>query len=383
MANTDFEFNEQQKAAIAKAVQWFKDRKDRKPGVEQVFFLAGYAGTGKTSVAQTIAELCVQAHRVVYIAPTGKAASRLKQKGCRGARTLHSFVYNVRGEDEDGDPIFVGKGALDDKPLLVVCDEASMLGDYDNRVLLDHGIPVLALGDIGQVPPVKAKAVYVEGREDVLLTDIMRQNADSNIVRASMFVRNGKRLPCREYDDVRVREGAPSIADLTDHSGEDGQVICSLNNTRVKLNKMMREALGFSGPIPQIGEKVMCVYNQHSHGFMNGEQGIVLGYEESCGDDPDDPDDVEMRVRLKSLTDGRERVVEFNPLSFSDDPEVKKEAQKNIGGFEYGYAITIHKSQGSEWPKVLVIEEWMRTDYAKLMYTAITRAQSRLTVYRA
>ena len=88
MAAPTFELNSQQKSAVAEAVSWYKGWQDREHR-KQVFFMAGYAGTGKASIAQLIASLCVPAHRVVYIAPIGKAASRLRQKGCKNAKTMH------------------------------------------------------------------------------------------------------------------------------------------------------------------------------------------------------------------------------------------------------------------------------------------------------
>lgn len=379
--NDKFEFNAQQQEAIDKAVAWYKGWQDRTHR-KQVFFLAGFAGTGKTSIAQHIASLCAQAHRVVYIAPTGKAASRLRQKGCKNAKTMHQFIYNVRGEDEDGEPIFVGKGVLEESPLLVVMDESSMIGEWDNNKLLSHGIPVLALGDIGQVPPVKAAAAYTEANVDVLLTQIERQAADSNIVRASMFVRDGKRLPVREYDDVRVRADF-TTPDLIEHAGEDGQIICSFNKTRIGINNRVRAALGFEGDLPNIGEKVVCTFNQHGYNFMNGEQGIVKGFCAVDDAEREDDDEIGMLIEIKSLTDGKIRKVKFNPLSFDKDYETRTAAQKSVGGFDYGFCLTVHKSQGSEWPNVLVLEEIMRgNDYSKMMYTAITRAISRLTIIR-
>lgn len=379
---TDIVFNAQQEAAIEKAVAWFRGWQDRKHR-QQVFFLAGFAGTGKTSVARHIADLCAAVHRVVFIAPTGKAASRLRQKGCKNAKTMHQFIYNVRGEDEDGEPIFIGKGALEEKPLLVVMDEASMVGEYDNRSLLSHGIPILALGDTGQVKPVKQAAAYTQSNVDVQLTEIMRQAMDSNIVRASMFVREGKRLPLREYEDVKVRAGKVPDYVLLAHTGEDAAILCCFNTTRNELNTRIRKLLGYEGPLPQIGEKVVCLSNQHGHGFMNGEQGIVLNYQDVPESEYDDDDDSpQMLVRLKSLTNGKELTVKFNPLSFDKDEDVRKEAQKKPGGFDYGNVLTVHKAQGSEWPNVLVIEEAMRGSYAELMYTAITRAMNQLTMYR-
>lgn len=375
------DFNDQQKAAIAKAVKWFKDWQDYKHR-DQIFFLAGFAGTGKTSVAMEIAEKCAPIHRVVFIAPTGKAASRLRQKGCRTAKTLHQFLYNVRGEDEDGDPIFIGKGALEESPILVVMDEASMVGQYDNDQLKSHGIAILALGDTGQLRPVKAPAVYTKGREDVLLTQIER-NA-GNIVRASMFVREGKRLPPREYDDFCVRIGRPTDEDLLAHANEQGQVLCARNATRVDYNTRIRKMLGYTNHVPEIGEKVVCLFNQHGHGFMNGEQGIVQGYADIKDYEKEDNQSPDlMYLNIKSLTDGKNKTVKFNPLSFDKDPDVRAAAAKAVGGFDFGWALTIHKAQGSEWDNILLVEETIPGgDYAELMYTGITRAIKRCTLYR-
>lgn len=376
------DFNDQQKAAIAQAVQWYKGWQDR-THQKQVFFLAGFAGTGKTTVAKHITSLCASEHRVVFIAPTGKAASRLRQKGCKHAKTLHQFIYNVAGEDEDGDPIFVGKGYLEESPLLICCDEVSMVGEYDNKKLLSHHIPVLALGDIGQIPPVKAAAAYIESDVDVLLTDIMRQEAQSNIVRASMLVRQGKRLPIREYHDVRVR-GSLTDKDYLEHASKEGQVLCSFNTTRLKTNTRIRKLLGFEGSLPQIGEKIVCTFNQHSHNFMNGEQGIVIGYSEEEAHECNNDDNPAMLVIIESLTDGKTRRVNFNPQCFDPDVDVRTPAMKAIGGFDFGYCLTIHKSQGSEWDNVLIIEEIMKgNDYSKMMYTAITRAIKQVTILRS
>lgn len=376
-------FTEEQLNAIQAIKSWytaFRAGLTRK----QVFFLTGYAGTGKTTLAQAAAIECVPNEgAIAYIAPTGKAAARLRDKGCKGARTLHNFAYNPRGEDEEGDPIFFEKEALDLMPLLVVMDEASMVGEYDMNAVSRHGIPILALGDLGQLPPVKAPYSLTPDHVDFELTQILRQKAESNIIRAASFVRQGKVLPDREYDDVRVRTGTADLEMLIEHSTEESQILCSYNNTRVAINRRVREHLGFaSSPLPQIGEKIMCTFNQHRFGMMNGEQGIIIKFEEVPEYDIDnnEPDDM-MYVFLRSLTDGKTRKVKFNPAAFSEDGDLAKEAIKSIGGFAYGYACTVHKSQGSEWPNVLVIDEPMG-DVAKLRYTAYTRAAARLTIYR-
>lgn len=388
------EYNAGQLEGIEKIKKWFGNNRhyNRASALKQTFFVSGEAGTGKTTFARGAVEaLGLREYEVVYIAPTGKAASRLRQKGCAGAKTLHQFVYNPRGEDEDGDPIFIEKGYLKEKPRLVVLDEGSMVGKYDFAALAKHEIPILDLGDLGQLQPVNAPPSMTTDDIDHLLTEPMRfRNADgtlapeSNIVRGARFVRQGRKLPEREYDDVRIRRGKASIEQLLEHATPEAQILCSYNNTRVAVNNMLREAKGFKGDIPNVGEKVMCWFNQHDRNFMNGEQGIVLRFEEMTEAEEDeykDDQDELMWMWVKSLTDGRDRKVKFNPLSFSPDAETAKAALKAPGGFQFGDCCTIHKSQGSEWDNVLIIEEPMG-DYSKLMYTGYTRAAKRLTVYR-
>jgi exodeoxyribonuclease-5 len=381
--------NDQQNAAIAAAVEWYKGFRSGTHR-KQVFFLAGYAGTGKTTVAITIAEQCVGSKlNAEFIAPTGKAASRLRNKGCTHARTMHQFAYNYRGESEDGELVFGAKLSIDGKPQLIICDEASMVGEYDYNNLKSHGVPILALGDIGQLPPVKAVAVFTADHVDFLLDKIERQGGESNIVRASMYVRGNRSLPDREYEDVKVRTRNAPIGELIAHSGEFAQILCSYHRTREEVNKNVRAALGHKDRLPEIGEKIVCKFNQHGFNIMNGEQGIVLGYQtvdtrietDDCME-PDDDDDGS-RVVLRSLTYGTELIAKFNAECFDKNWEVRAAAMKKPGAFDFGYALTVHASQGSEWPSVLVIEESMRgVPYAQLMYTAVTRAQSHLTIYR-
>lgn len=377
--------NDQQAEAVEKAVTWYKGLRDRTHR-KRFHFISGYAGTGKTTVANIIAKRCV-GDSVQYIAPTGKAASRLRQKGCANARTLHQFLYRVVGvtQDDEEAPIFVAKGSLDERPLLIVLDEACMVGSWDVDNLLALNIPILVLGDIGQVPPVGAAAFFTEERVDTLLTEIMRQGKESNIIRASFFVRTGGRLPVREYEDVKVRIGRPKMADVKAHCSEDSVMLCAYNTTRKRLNALARAAMGFSGVTPQIGEKVMCTFNQHETGVMNGEQGIVVGYEMLGIDDAaKDENEGLMWMTIRSLTYGTEQKVFFNPLCFTEeDEEIRQMYYKKKGGYDFGWALTIHKSQGSEWDNVLMMEETLTSiPYAKLIYTGITRAAKTLMFFR-
>lgn len=380
-------FNEQQIAGINAVEDWYKSWRNGMRQ-KQVFFFAGYAGTGKTTCAFEIATRCCGSiNQVEFIAPTGKAASRLRQKGCHHARTMHQFIYRLRGEDEEGNPIFGAKASIDGRPPLVILDEASMVGEYDYNNLIRHGVPILALGDIGQLPPVKATPMFTEGHQDVLLDKIERNGG--KIIEASMYVRQGHKLPAREYEDVRVRRGDAPLNELIAHADENSQVLCAFNKTRDDVNRAVRKELGYTDLLPMPGEKILCRFNQHGFGIMNGEQGIVLRYEqvdarkENQDSMYEDEEDDGSRIWIKSLTDGREIRVKFKKEAFDRNFDTRIAAQKKPGGFDFGYAMTVHSAQGSEWPNVLVIEQELRgVPYNKLMYTAITRAQTRLTVYR-
>lgn len=380
-----FPFNEGQLSSIEKAVSWYKKASRRERGVKKYFFLAGYAGTGKTSVAKEIADRCAAPSRVVFIAPTGKAASRLRAKGCSGAKTIHKFLYTFVGELRNK-PEFVMKGMLDEMPDLIVLDEASMTGKSVFNDLLSLNIPILCLGDLGQLEPVDDDSYFVEDNCDANLEKIERNGG--NITRAAFYVRTGGRLPCRTYDDVVVREGYVSGLELKEYSAEDSVILCSKNSTRQYYNYKVRGMLGLAGnKLPQVGEKLVCMFNQHSYNIMNGEQVIITGYSEIPEKDlqPGEEADYVKMVNYRSLTNQEPGRAKINLACFLGiDEETRTQSMKSAGGWDYGYALTVHKSQGSEWEKVLLIEEFLRgVDYARLMYTGITRAISRLIVIRA
>lgn len=379
------EFNEGQKEAIESAVQWYRNAQDRKPGTKKYYFLAGYAGTGKTTVAKAIADRCARPSRVAYIAPTGKAASRLRSKGAYGAKTLHKFMYVFVCEMK-GRPEFELKGALDEQPDLIVLDEASMVGKYDFENLLRLNIPILCLGDLGQLEPVDDESYFVPENCDYNLEKIERNGG--NITRAAFYVRTGGRLPAREYDDVKVRDGMVPGLEIKKHTDADSVILCSYNSTRKHMNFKARAMLGLSGnKLPQPGEKLVCTFNQHTYNIMNGEQVIFHKFSEIPPGDlqpGEDPEFIKM-IHFTSLTNQVDGIAKCNLGCFLCYDEEDKAAQMRMnGGWDFGYALTIHKAQGSEWVNVLIIEEFMRgASYDKLMYTAITRAIAHLTIYRA
>lgn len=377
-------FNEGQLEGIEKAVKWFKAKSSGRH-TKWFFFLAGYAGTGKTTVASEIVSRLVRPYEVVYIAPTGKAASRMREKGCTGAMTIHQFMYKlVDIQSSDDQPQFIAKGNIEGRPRLIVLDEGSMVGTNIAMDLRDLGIPVLVLGDIGQVEPVNDEPFFVEGQEDHKLDKVERNSG--NILRAAFFIRTGGRLPVRNYEDVKVHERRITSEDVRDHIDNDSIILCSYNSTRSKYNAMARAYKGISDKLPQIGEKVICTFNQRKCGVMNGELFEYMGYKEIPVEvmSPDEDPEFMKWAQLKSLADGSEVNAKFALAAFlGADEDERNIARRSIGGFDFGYAITIHKSQGSEWDNVMVIEETLKScSYAKLQYTAVTRAKKHLTYFR-
>lgn len=394
MAEEEITLNGQQTAAVAAAVAWWREvqairRRDRHARLPRpVFVVAGLAGTGKTTLVKSIVK-ALNVVNVQYIGPTGKSAAVMRRKGNYGAITLHRFAFLCVGEhpnDRTGEDevVFVARGTPETMAQLVVMDETSMVGGFEVDTLLAFGIPVIALGDHGQLEPVKARAgIDLENNADVTLTEIMRQEEESNIIRAAGFVRQGFNLPVREYSDVSVRDGYPSIEQLAEFAGLNGlhQIICARNDTRRDINNDVRSHLGFKGSMPKKGEKIVCRFNDHNRGIMNGEQFIV---QETARLDPDGEDDVWI-IRVKSLDDDRELTARFNPGCFlakfgSDD---YNKAAKSVGAWDFAYAVTCHTAQGSEWDEVMVIDEQITgVSRSRWRYTAITRAAKRLIFYR-
>ena len=143
----------EQDRALGAVAAWLR------AGDRQVFRLFGYAGTGKTTLARHVAEGVTGA--TVFAAFTGKAAHVLRSKGCVGAGTIHSLIYRMRGEDEDGPTFVLNDDSMAGKAGLIVIDECSMVDAEIGRDLLSFGTPVLVLGDPAQLPPIAGGGFFI------------------------------------------------------------------------------------------------------------------------------------------------------------------------------------------------------------------------------
>ncbi len=359
------DWSPEQARALDEVGRWLKKRGRG----DQVFRLFGYAGTGKTTLARHLAE-GVDGD-VVFAAYTGKAALVMQSRGCHNARTIHSLIYRPK-EVESEEPSFVLNGdseAADAK--LIVIDECSMVDEELGRDLLSFGRPVLVLGDPAQLPPVKGGGYFTEAEPDVMLSEVHRQAAGDPIVRLSMIVREGGRPTLGDYGATRVirRDDIDSAAVLS-----ADQVLVGLNRTRRLYNKRIRTLLNRTSQTPEPGDKLVCLRNDRAKGLLNGgvwrvqtATGVRNG-KLRMGVVPDeDPGRKPQRIGVA-------------PVFFETEDEIPFSLRKNSDEFDYGYALTVHKAQGSQWDEVVLFDESyaFREHRNRWLYTGVTRASKRL-----
>jgi len=370
------EWSPQQDAALKAVRDWL-----RNPGGKQWFYLAGYAGTGKTTLAKHLAE-GVDGD-VLFGAFTGKAALVLRSKGCEGASTIHSMIYRLDEEGWGGEPRFVldEDSAAADAALIVI-DEVSMVGEELARDLLSFGTPVLVLGDPAQLPPVKDAGFFTEREPDFMLTEVHRQARDNPIIAMSMILREGGRLKPGRYGDSKVIR--PGDVDRDEVLAAD-QVIVGRNVTRRNYNARIRRLLGHEGSLPQRGERLICLRNNRVNGLLNGQIWDVAGASFSTVRRGRQVVTVETDIELQITDEMTGRHVETTARAedFQGvEPDIPWQELKRYDRFDFGYAITAHKAQGSQWDNVYLFDEGSAfgADRARWSYTAVTRAAERITV---
>ncbi len=355
----------QQDAAL-KAVSFWLRR-----GEPQVFRLFGYAGSGKTTLARAIAD--DSDGDVLFGAFTGKAALVMRSKGCKDARTIHSLIYRARDNDSE-EPVFeLNEDGPAAKARLIIIDECSMVDSELGRDLLSFGKPVLVLGDPAQLPPVKGGGYFTEGAPDTMLTEVHRQAADNPIIKLSMLIRAGGRLSVGKFGESRVvHRDLIDAAEVT----EADQILVGLNRTRRAYNKRMRELLGHSGTFPEPGDKLVCLRNDRKKGLLNGSLWTVNTSGAMRRK--------KLRLSVVPEEDSNRKPLRIGvlPAFFTGEEEIPYALRRDSDEFDYGYALTVHKAQGSQWDRVVLFDESgaFREHRNRWLYTGITRAAERLTI---
>jgi len=362
------EWSREQAEAVDQVGRWLKQ------GEPQVFRLFGYAGVGKTTLARHIAEGA--RGETAFAAFTGKAALVMRSKGCAGATTIHALIYRAT-EGAEGAPTFtLNADGPASKAGLIVIDECSMVDGELARDLLSFGKPILVLGDPFQLPPVKGGGFFTDGAPDVMLTQIHRQAQDNPIIRLSELVRSGGELSVGDYGETRVIPRA--AVDSAQVLGAD-QVLVGVNRTRRAYNQRMRDLKGFSEPLPVVGDRLVCLRNDRTKGLINGGLWRVEGLSGVKKDF--------VKMTLRSEDEGSRPTVKVAVLKAffeGKEGELGFPMRRESDEFDYGYALTVHKAQGSQWDDVMLFDESFafREHRARWLYTGLTRAARRLTVVK-
>jgi exodeoxyribonuclease-5 len=356
--------------------------------------VGGYAGTGKSTL---ISVLRKELHRmnpqlkVAFASYTGKAARVLQQKieetnatyPKDTVGTIHSLIYGpiVNSQQEIVGWLPKEKIQYD----LIIIDEASMIDAKIWRDLTAYGKPIIAVGDHGQLPPISGNFSLMQ-KPTYTLEEIHRQAKENPIIQLSIAARTTGEVLAGRYG-----QGVKKISRTDQDAGEfyqellqgykpDTLMLCGFNATRVRVNGQIRNILGFDLPLPQRGDRVICLRNNHGKRIYNGMQGTVV----SITDIDTQWYDAEIKMDgQKNLYQGKISTMQFGsntPMNFTQNRSIIMQGDL----FDFGYALTVHKAQGSQARKVVLFEERSKhmddEMWRRWLYTAVTRAEEELYI---
>ena len=396
------ELNEKQLEGLNLAVARYK-------AGEKCTIISGYAGTGKSTLVKfIIAALKDEGidpdKDVVYTSFTGKATQVLQKKGNKNVSTLHKLLYEWFPRS---DGTFYRRPVAYIPYKIVIVDECSMVPKDLLMRLSTYKVHIICLGDPGQLPPInKNDDNHLLDVPHVFLDEIMRQEEQSEIIKLTMDIREGKPLNHFVGKEVQILDADELSTGMLMWAD---QIICSTNATRVALNNQMRQLLG-RGDKPEDGDKIICLRNywetisEDEQPLVNGTIGylknsfnsflkipayITGGRLTQIGTVIGDFDSDDGVTHFKNLTMDKKMILEGESELTSKEAWKLSNNKKYMNSlplsFTYGYAITGWKAQGSEWENVLVIEEgfpYDKEEHQKFLYTCATRASKRLVIIR-
>lgn len=392
------ELTSKQRIGLDLAIQKYKNK-------EKFIVISGYAGSGKSTLVRFIIEaLEIPEEEICYCAFTGKAAEVLRKKGNPNSLTLHKLLYENYPR-KDG--TFYRRPKLSLEYKVVVVDEISMAPKEMVDLLLKFPVFCIFLGDPFQLPPIcKDTDNGLLEHPDVFLDEIMRQAAESEIIQLTMKIRNHQPISYFKGKEVMV---IPKSELLTGHLTWADMIICGTNNQRLTTNKEMRKILGYEKDIEE-GEKVIVKRNYWDclnfdfEPLVNGSVGYINNIRESYAVIPKyiknldnyfiESFNANFRPEVGSIYpefkfDKRFLIEEVSDITPQIEYQIRRNTFLEIPDIPlrmtYGYAITCHSAQGSQWDKVLVLEEkfpYDKEEHARWLYTACTRPAQKLVLVR-
>lgn len=410
-----------QKNALDTLVDWFNT-----PSKGSYIVIGGLAGTGKTTIISMFRKL-IGMKTVAFVAYTGKAASVMRNKLLSASvvigtgiyandtcGTIHSLMYTPV-EDESGYVIDWHKIPRLDGIDLIVVDECSMVSKAIFDDIMSYGIPTVFVGDHGQLPPIESDGFNLMDKPDAVLETIHRFAQNSELLKVSMMARKDGVIPYGEYGDqvIKCHTKDPRIKEFLKSCGNfsDSIVLCGFNNSRVKMNKKIRKSmLGRIDDDPMCDDRIICLKNnKNAFGgpIYNGMTATITSLRsfKNCYDISASIDGENRSYKgaiwqnsfMKQKIDTHERPYIYKKdlmmyrkmKSIGDYYSINNYVKENnrkiyLDIFDFAYAITVHKSQGSEYNNVFLIEEgrtkWTGDIWNKWLYTAVTRAKKKLMI---
>lgn len=384
--------SEDQKKAILSILSWYKDT-NRKQSIT----LGGYAGTGKTTLISVLRKVLFERVndkiKVAFCSYTGRATQNLRNKLEENksiywrdtVSTIHGLIYDPI---ENGNAEIVGwKKKEEITADLIIADEASMIDSEIWRDLLSYNIPILAVGDHGQLPPIKGSFNLME-KPELKLEQIHRQAATNPIIEISIQAREVGEVTPKSYGTGIVKYSmendgdAQSISmELLENYNTNTLILCGYNSTRNKINQFIRTSLGFEVPEPRSGDRVICLRNNHEKNIYNGMLGTIISLER------EDKDWYQAEISMDGQEDNYQGLIygpQFDspePINFTKDRKLASKGDL----FDFGYALTVHKAQGSQCKRVIMFEERFKqmddNMWKRWLYTGITRAEEELYLF--
>lgn len=411
--------------------------------VAPVFRLFGYAGTGKSTVLPFLVEVTgLQPQHIVFCSPTGKASKVMTKKMrsqdmAASATTIHKAIYRPqalkayqieqelfnaqreyqiacetgvksaifeakqrvklleknleRAYDENAPQFQLNVDSSIDTASLIVVDECSMVDKDMADDLKSFGVPILAMGDPGQLPPISlaGPGFCDTDQPDAMLTEIHRQALENPIIWASMLIREGKQVPMGSHGNGELRVIDRDDDDVTFDLDLDAQIIVGRHEKRWQITRKLRKLCGLNLEGPSKGELMMINRNSRLYGdLVNGSPVMIT---DSVGKLRDgsvtfvanvvDEDGKEYTLKCLQAT-LEEHYMGKNNASAPKRDVWRAKQDERTHEMDYGYAITCHKAQGSQWDECVVHDESgvFRKDADRWLYTAVTRAAQKLTL---
>lgn len=386
-----FILSSDQKRALKELLIWY--RKDRLE--MQYVTLGGFAGTGKTTLISILRNKLHDLDKnlsVGFASYTGKAARVLNSK-IKDANalykndsigTIHSLIYSpiLNSREEIIGWKQKDKIACD----LIIIDEASMVDGIIWSHLLSYGKPIIAIGDHGQLPPINGNFNLMQ-KPHLIIEEIHRQAKGNPIVNLSIQARSigeinpGKYSPRVIKFDRSDSEAQDFMNELLTNFNKDTLILCGYNTTRKRLNSFIRSSLGFESPDPQVGDRVICLRNNHKVRIFNGMLGTINEIEKKDNH----------WYKAEIVMDGEENIyrgfISVDQFGADSAMNFTDKRREIMAGdlFDFGYALTVHKAQGSQAKRVVLFEErFKKTDddnWRRWLYTAVTRAEEELYIF--